>query len=124
MTPIELWKGESRTLTVTVVHPDTGFPVDLSAGTWQIDTLEFQIKSDVEAADPALVSKSLVGGITLLTQSGDTLGQAEIEIDPADTQSITPGVYKYDVVAVFTNAKRVFVIKPSDLQLYGVVNGL
>lgn len=120
---LELWKGESRTLTITVVDPDTGFPVNLSAGDWQIDELEFQIKSDVEQTDPALVSKALGTGITLLTQSGDTLGQAKVELEPDDTKTRTPGVYKFDVVGLFANGKRLYVIKPTDVRLYGVVNG-
>lgn len=122
--PIELWKGESRTLTVTVVDPDTGFPVDLSSVDWLIAAIEFQVKADVETADPPAIAKSIGSGITLLAQTGDTLGQAEIELEPADTSTLTAGQYKYDVVAVFDDGRRTYVIKPSYLTLNGVVNQL
>lgn len=124
MATIELWKNESRTLTVTVTNPDDGFPVALDAGEWELSALEFQVKSDVEAADPPLLSKSLGSGITLLDQSGDTIGQAEIEIEPGDTTGMTPGAFKYDVAATFTNGRRIYVIKPDWFTLNGVVNQL
>lgn len=122
-TPLELWRYESRTLTLTVVDPDTGFAVDISTGPWQVLELEFEIKTEIDGADPALVSKAIGTGITLLAQSGDTLGQAEIAIAPADV-AMAAGTYYGDVWATFSGGRRSLVVLPFEITVLGVVNTL
>ncbi len=121
----ELWRGESRVITLTCVDPDTGLPANLSSGKWLVSTVEWQIKSTLEAPDPPILSKSLAGGgIVLAAQSGDTMGKLDIFVLPADTASIAPGSYTHDVVAGFASGARVYLVKPSGLAILGVVNQL
>ena len=125
-TDLTLYRGESRVITLTVTDPATKQKADLSTGTWQIVTCEFQVKVTTTTADPALISKSIGSGITVLAQSGATLGQLQISLSPTDTEDTDtpPGLYKYDVVATFTSGARVYLVKPSKCLIAGVVNQL
>lgn len=123
VSPLVLWRGESRTILVTVTDPETGDRANLASGTFQADELEFEIKTAAGAPDPALISKSLAnGGVSLLPQSGDTLGQAHVGIGPTDFAAIAAGIYSYDVVLVLATGARIYVVKPSELRLRNVVN--
>lgn len=115
---LRLYKGEYRAFRVTVYDSEEA-PVDLTG----VTVIEFQIKPNAGDADLALVlSKSLAGGgITLEPQTGATLGQFVIQLDPADTGSIAAGAYTYDIVAVI-DSKRRYIVKPSAVRIYNVVN--
>ena len=71
--------GDDQQLLI-IITDDNG-PVDLTAYTaisasiWECDR--------AAVADP-VISKTLGAGVTLLAQSGTTLGQATIDIDAAD----------------------------------------
>jgi hypothetical protein len=80
--------------------------------------VSFRVKQAV--TDPtALINKSVGSGVTLLTQSGDTLGQAEIAGVPADTAAMDPGLYVYEVRVTepAPGSEIHSVIRPSDLVL-------
>jgi hypothetical protein len=115
-TPLDGFRGIDRVLRLTVKKVEDASPQDLTGA-----TIELQIKTTAGAADPALLSKSVGAGITLLSQSGATLGQAEISITAAETQALLARTYKYDVIAVIGGKRRVLV-PPSDFVLKELVN--
>ncbi len=117
--PPTFWRGETRTLRLTVTD-DADARVDLTAAT----AIEFQIKSAPGAADPALVAKALGDGVTLLTQTGETIGQADIVIAQGDTTDATAmpaGVYWLDAVVVLGGV-RSLVQQPLQMFLRDTVN--
>ena len=114
--PLLVFKGEDKNYTITVVD-ENGDRVDLTG--W---TLEFEVKPKAGDADPASIAKSTGIGITHLTQSGATLGQATLDFDPADTSGLTAGLYKYDLLAIDGSGNRLVVIPPSTFELRDAVN--
>jgi hypothetical protein len=120
VTPPVFWRGDDRTLRLTVTD-DADARVNLTSAT--VITLE--IKASTGAADPALVSKILGAGVTLLAQgSPDTIGQADIVIAAADTinaATLPEGVYWLDVVVVIGGV-RSHVIEPMECAIRDVVN--
>jgi hypothetical protein len=124
-TPLDLTllHGETRIIPITLADPDTGLPVDLTTGKWQISAIEYQIKPVLEGPDPPLLSKSLAAATITLT-AGSVVEQIKILIDPADTPSIPAGRYVHDAVVLFASGARLYVIKPRGMQVAGVVNQL
>lgn len=118
-----LWQGESRLLTLAIIDPDTGQAPDLSSGKWKITTCEWRVKSTLGTLDPPLISKSLGAG-AIVVQSGGVLGRIDIILAPIDTASLPPGSYTHDVTATFSDGTRLYLIKPSALNVLGVVNPL
>lgn len=112
--PMSLPRGDSATYLLTVTDDDDD-AIDITGL-----GIELEIKSALGAADPATIRKTVGAGITLLTQSGDTLGQATIEIDSTDSD-ITPGLRYLDVV-VIDGADRQHVVGPREFSITGVVN--
>lgn len=120
----QIWQGESRILTLSIIDPDTGHAPDLvSPGKWQIVACEWQVKSTLGAADPPLISKSIGAGAIVL-QAGGVLGRIDILLAPADTATLPAGSYTHDVAATFGGGTRLYLIKPSALNVLGVVNQL
>lgn len=113
---ITIYKGNSKSWILTV-KDSTQSPIDITGY-----TLEFQVKGAVDDADPALISKSVGSGITILTQSGATLGQAQIDVIPADTANLETRVHYYDVVGVDGSSNRYHLIAPDKFEIRGVVN--
>jgi hypothetical protein len=113
------YRGETinYVLTVTV----DGAAYDLTTAT----AIELQLKAGPGSADPALASLSLAGGeIVRRTQSGTTLGQADVEIPSTWLTGVgTPaGTYYFDVVVVFPGPIRRYVVKPRKVVVRDVVN--
>lgn len=120
--PLRVWRGETRTWKLTIWDADTEARVDLSA----YSDIQFEVKTDVETVDPALISKSkLTTGVTVLAQTGDTLGQLTVTVAPADTSGVnTPaGVFKYDVWGI-SGSNRYLLSRPATFTIEGVVNGV
>lgn len=123
--PKTLYLTESRVFRLTVVQSSDGERKDLTGV-----GLEFQIKAADGDADPPLVSKSVGSGITLLPQTGTTLGQADIEVLSTDTGPANAswptappdGVFRYDVVLIDTDTRRYYIVPPSDFHVRAVVN--
>lgn len=86
--------------------------------------LELEVKALPGNADPALISLAIGSGIELRSQSGATLGQADITITSAQVDGLAPGVYWYDVVAILpgTPAIRKYVVPPTKVIVAAVVN--
>jgi hypothetical protein len=117
--PIVIYKGEDKSFILTFTD-ENGDRIDLTPFT----AIEFEVKVKAGDADPALISKTLGAGITKLTQSGLTLGQAQLDVDGPDTSGLTARLHKYDVVAIDGSAQRHTVIPPNDFDLREVVNSL
>jgi hypothetical protein len=109
---IRLAKGAHATITITV-YDETDTLVDLTD-----HGVSFRVKLAVTDAVP-LIAATVGDGITLLAQTGDTLGQAEIAIVPADTAAMDPGLYVYEVRVTepAPGSEIHSVIRPSDLVL-------
>lgn len=120
-----LLRGESRTISLTVMDSSTGLAVDLSSGIWQVSTVEWQMKTILGGTDPGGLLKSLGAGIALRSpQTGDNKGMLDITLDPSDTASRALGGYMHDCVATFVAGLRLYLIKPSGVSLLDVVNQL
>ena len=94
MAALTMTRGDSATITVTVVGGD-GEPVDLTG-----KTLRFTAKaSPADAQAEAIIAKSTDAGITHQAQTGATEGLADVTIDPADTVTVAayPVAFVYDV---------------------------
>lgn len=121
--PPTLYRFESKTLTGTVIDPDNGDAlVNLNTAHGGVTALEYQVKVRPGAADPPAISKAIASGITILTQSGTTLGQFTVALVPADFSTVPAGQYYYDVVLIFSDTTRMYVVKPSLVLIKDVVN--
>ena len=100
-------RGDTRTITATFTDSD-GVVLDLTGG-----TVFFTVNASAEPTDDsaAVVSKDVT------SFSAPTTGVATITLDAADTTSVTPGTYWYDVQFVSAGgvvtslAKQKFVLK-------------
>jgi len=116
---IKIYRGENRTIRVTV-KDETGELVNLTGG-----IAYFRVKKDL-ADNVAVISKSSVtpSEITLLTQSGSTLGQFEVYLVPTDTSTLIATVYKYDCWFVNSTGKRYAVVGADSFQVQRAVTEL
>jgi hypothetical protein len=119
---LQLYRGETRVIRLSVTDTDTGLAVDLTTGAWEIDAIEWQMKTQLGGADPGVLTKALGTGITI--QSGAVADQIAITLDPADTSALALGGYMHDCVATFASGPRLYLIQPSGAQLLDVVNQL
>lgn len=110
----KIYAGESAKWLFTA-YDRNGDPVDLTGA-----TIELEIKLNKGDADPALVHKEVGAGITVLAQSGATLGQFEAALVPNDTGARS-GMHYWDVVVV-SGGERWFVVPPSEFYIEPVVN--
>lgn len=83
-------RGDNITWTFQVL--DDGEPADLSAAR----RIRFTVKNKMDDADSdALIRLSdETSGVTVLTQSGDTLGQFEVSLTHADTKTLVTADYR------------------------------
>lgn len=81
-------RGDSRTINVSFLQSDGVTPVDLTGG-----TVFFTVNSSNAPADDtaAVISKNVT------SHTAPTLGRSSVVLLPADSASITPGTYYYDV---------------------------
>lgn len=88
MTTLSMTRGDTAAFTITVTR--SGSAENITGA-----TLYFTVKSNSAQADAAaIIQKSTVSGITITNGAG---GIASVAITPANTSSVTPGVYYYDV---------------------------
>lgn len=118
----EVYRGEGRTFRLTI-RDKYKQPQNLTDHELQMDVRD----GDDESAT-LLFSKSIGSGIELETQSGDTLGQALITLDPADTTTSVPeggGSYKFDVWARLpAGGPPLPVIIPSEFRILGRITSM
>lgn len=118
--PKTIWDGEHRTFRLTVTQESDESRVDLTGA-----AVEMEVKAADGDTDPALISLSVGNGITLEPQSGDTIGQALIELTPTHLSALQAGgarVLRYDVIALLASGKRHVVVPPSNFDYRVVVN--
>jgi hypothetical protein len=80
MSTLTITQGDSYQFPVTVTDQQTGDALDLSTG-----TLYCTVKQHISDVDPGLCQLTNGSGITLRTQSGATLGMADVKFTPAQT---------------------------------------
>jgi hypothetical protein len=119
------YKGANRTFTATFTSKDlitTANPegrVDLTLATVYYTWKKFP--GDNNPAKLALLTGT---GITHLTQSGATLGQATITILFSDIAALETGPYHRDVWAVLTGDDRKIALTPAEVSLEPAVLAL
>lgn len=102
--------GSSKTYRLTVYDED-GALLDLTGS-----TLYFTAKTTAGATIFAKVSTD-TNQIEILTQSGDTLGQADVKIVPSDTSAATAGNHRYDAWIELASGKRYQIVPVSTFTL-------
>lgn len=95
MSDLTIYRGRSWKRRLTVTRQDTGAVVDLTGA-----TIELTVKKHTGDPDPPVATRSVGSGITILTQSGATLGQADIEFSSVESAAIVgdAGLYVGDVM--------------------------
>jgi len=116
---LQILRGISKTLRLTVEDED-GERVDLTGA-----TVYFSVKVNVADA-AAVISKDsgTPSEITILTQSGDTLGQADIFLVPSDTSGLSPIQHYYDVWVVLASGARHAVVPPASFYIEQAITEL
>jgi len=123
--PLILLRFESRVITGTVLDPNNNnTPMNLTTFHGGCNLLEFEVKTRPGVADPGILHKAIGSGVTILTQSGVTLGQFTITFNPADFTAVVAGIYWMDIVAGFTDGTRYYVYAPTQMRIKDVVNFL
>lgn len=84
---IEMIRGDTRTITATFVDDD-GVPLDLTGG---------KVFFTVNASDTATDDTSAVVQVDVTSFDAPTTGVQAVTIAAADTTSVTPGTYWYDL---------------------------
>lgn len=112
------YKGANRTFVVTFTSPDlvtTLNPegrVDLTGA-----TVYYTWKRFAGDSNPALLALLTGTGIVHRTQSGDTLGQADISVLYTDTDPLMADEYHRDVWVVLPGDDRKIVLPPETIRL-------
>lgn len=91
MSDLTIYKNRTWTRRITFYR--AGVPVDITG--W---TIELTIKQRTNDPDPPKAERTVGSGITLLAQSGDTLGQADARFNVGDV-TCDAGSYIVDVAA-------------------------
>lgn len=102
---ITMTAGTSKTFGLTVNDCD-GNPVDITGA-----RIIFTVKGCVDDTQPIIQKDSNNPLEIVLTQP--RLGQAQIYLQPADTQNLDPGEYVFDVWVILPSGKRYQVITPT-----------
>lgn len=76
---------------ILTVRDQAGDAVSLTGA-----TITVRVKPRTTSPDPPTLELTIGAGITLLTQSGATLGQAQLDLSPSDTAGIDAGLYVLD----------------------------
>jgi hypothetical protein len=109
LTDLTIYKGVAWQRTLTVTYPEG----HASAGERRSladATIRAKIKRVSSDADPPLIDLTVGDGVTILTQSGDTLGQATLDIAAPDAVGLDDGNY---VIAVYVTPSGETVPQPA-----------
>jgi len=87
MSDLTIYKGRTWTRTLTVTD-STLAPVDITGA-----TIELRIKAHSTDAGSPVIGLGVGSGITILPQTGGTLGQATLTVDGSLSAPIAAGVY-------------------------------
>lgn len=100
---LRLRRGESARYRLTVTDED-GDRLDLSGA-----QLYFRAKKTPAGSDPVLIAKSsaVSAEIEILDQdpNGETVGQADVRLVPADTRALAPGTLKFEARVVLADGE-------------------
>lgn len=113
MSDLSMYRGDDDDFTITALDA-TGAAVDLT-GTTLIWTVK-RSRTDPDSA-AVIQKKSSDGGITILTQSGATLGQATINLAAADTSPLTHQTMGYWDLQVVDAAGKVQTLSTGTLMI-------
>lgn len=116
MTTPTWYRGE--TIDYVLAVTTDGEPDSLSVAT----AIELQLKAAPGGSDPALVSLGIGTGITPRAQTGTDIGVADVQIPSAALAAVPAGVYYYDVVVIWNDGTRKYVVKPTKVLVRDVVN--
>jgi hypothetical protein len=105
-TDLSILAGSSKTYRLTIYDED-GDLLDLTGS-----TLYFTVRNGANVQQFQKISSN-PAQIEILTQSGATLGQADVKLVPSDTSALPAGEYKYDAWIVLASSKRYAIIPPS-----------
>jgi len=107
---ISIYKGESKTLRLTVVDENRD-PIDLNGA-----TITMTVKQKI-CDTTALFTKvsTDTDQIEILTPTTD--GKADIKIAPSDTTPLDPGEYVHDTWVVLASGRRGPAIKPGVFEV-------
>lgn len=78
-------------------------------------TVYFTVKCSVADIANRLQKTSVSNGITIATDPRD--GTAELLLSAADTQTLDPGAYVFDIVVVTAGGERFLVLGPGTLSV-------
>ncbi len=116
---IQIIRGVSKTFRLTVTD-ESSERVDLTSS-----TVHFRVKQNIEDAGTEIAKSSVTPAeVTLLAQSGATLGQADIFLQPSDTSGLPVGKHVYDVWVELSTGKRHAVVAPADFRIERAVTEL
>jgi hypothetical protein len=101
----EIYRGITANLRLTVTQDGAAY--DLTDA-----EVYFTVKCNVGTVDNKLQKTVTNGGVALADDPRD--GTADITLSAADTQSLDPGSYVYDIVIVKTD-ERYLVVGPTTL---------
>jgi hypothetical protein len=110
-----IYLREDVTYLLTVYDED-GNLLDLTGS-----TIRFHVAPSAGATPVITKISTTVTEIEILTQSGETLGQAKIFINPADTASLSAGVYVYDIWVDLVSGEQKLVVAPSRFEILPAV---
>jgi hypothetical protein len=106
---IEIHRGQSKTLSLTVsemLEDGTSKPVDLTGA-----TVYFSVK--VSETDQQPLFQKISTSPSQIEITTPRLGKVRIYLEPADTKTLDPHEYKFDIWAVLASGKRYPVVPPS-----------
>ena len=105
---LRIVRGTSQTYRITVAD-EASNEINLTGA-----TAHFRIKLTINASTPELsLSSAVPADVLILTQSGSTLGQFDVFLDPTDTASLPIGKHVYDAWVVLASGERHAVIEPA-----------
>lgn len=87
---VDMIAGDTRNLNITVYDEDNGGNKNIANA-----TIKWVLYD--EAAESAVLTKTLASGITI---TSGLLGQFTVSLTPANTVSLTPGVYYHEVEVI------------------------
>ncbi len=109
---VQIIRGVSKTFRLTVTD-DASDRVDLTGS-----TVYFRVKQTIDDATTEIAKSSAIPAeVTLLAQSGSTLGQADIFLQPGDTSALPVGKHVYDVWLELSSGKRHAVVRPANFRI-------
>lgn len=122
-------QGTNRHYRLTFTSPDLVDPETNPEGRVNLtgSTVYYRWKLKQNDPNPAEISKSSgdPAEILILTQSGDTLGQADVFLVPSDTDSLPSGVNHYwDAWVELSDGTRHAAIQPAKVYLIDAITDL